>query len=114
MQETQVWSLGQVGQEDILAWEIPWPEEPGGLYSPWGCTESDTTERLNTHHDRGAHSHYNGNHITIYKQNSTYTLNAHNVICQIYFNKRSGSWHLLSNNSTKRKYSFTHTEKINT
>ena len=21
----------------ILAWEIPWTDEPGGLYSPWGC-----------------------------------------------------------------------------
>ena len=42
-QETQV---GFLGQEDplekeiatvshILAWEIPWTEEPGG-YSPWG------------------------------------------------------------------------------
>ena len=30
----------------ILAWEIPWTEEPGGLYSPWGHKESDTTERL--------------------------------------------------------------------
>ena len=20
----------------ILDWEIPWTEEPGGLYSPWG------------------------------------------------------------------------------
>ena len=20
----------------VLAWEIPWTEEPGGLYSPWG------------------------------------------------------------------------------
>ena len=20
-----------------LAWEIPWTEEPGRLYSPWGC-----------------------------------------------------------------------------
>ena len=29
----------------ILAWEIPWTEEPAG-YSPWGCTESDTTEQL--------------------------------------------------------------------
>ena len=27
----------------ILAWEIPWAEEPGGC-SPWGHTESDTTE----------------------------------------------------------------------
>ena len=27
----------------ILAWRIPWAEEPGGLQSI-GCTESDTTE----------------------------------------------------------------------
>ena len=27
----------------ILAWRIPWKEEPGG-YSPWGQIESDTTE----------------------------------------------------------------------
>ena len=39
MQETEVWSLGQeepLGKEmathsRILAWEIPWTEEPGGL-----------------------------------------------------------------------------------
>jgi len=29
-----------------LAWKIPWTEEPGRLYSPWGRYESDTTERL--------------------------------------------------------------------
>ena len=29
-----------------LAWKIPWTEEPGGGYSPWGGKESDTTERL--------------------------------------------------------------------
>ena len=28
----------------ILAWRIPWTEEPGGLYSPWDRKESDTTE----------------------------------------------------------------------
>ena len=28
----------------ILAWRIPWTEGPGGLYSPWGRRESDTTE----------------------------------------------------------------------
>ena len=33
----------------ILAWRIPWTEEPGGLYSPWGRKESDTTERLMQH-----------------------------------------------------------------
>ena len=27
----------------ILAWEIPWTEEPGRLYSPWGLKESDRT-----------------------------------------------------------------------
>ena len=27
----------------ILAWEIPWTEEPRGLHSPWGHKESDTT-----------------------------------------------------------------------
>ena len=27
----------------ILAWRIPWTEEPG-RYSLWGCKESDTTE----------------------------------------------------------------------
>ena len=31
----------------ILAWEIPWTEEPGG-YSTQGCKESVTTERLST------------------------------------------------------------------
>ena len=28
----------------ILAWEIPWTEEPGGLHSPWGLKESHTAE----------------------------------------------------------------------
>ena len=32
----------------ILAWEIPWTEEPGGLQS-MGHKESDTTERLHFH-----------------------------------------------------------------
>ena len=27
----------------IPAWKIPWTEKPGGLYSPWGHKESDTT-----------------------------------------------------------------------
>ena len=52
MQETQVRSLGQedpleegmATHSSILAWRIPWTEEPGGLCSPWGCTESDMTE----------------------------------------------------------------------
>ena len=31
---------------NILAWEIPWTEEPGG-YSPWGQKEQDMTWGLN-------------------------------------------------------------------
>ena len=35
----------------ILAWKIPWMEEPVGYnpWGPWGCKESDTTERLHFH-----------------------------------------------------------------
>ena len=29
-------------RSSLLAWRIPWTEEPGG-YSPWGGLESDTT-----------------------------------------------------------------------
>ena len=32
-----------------LAWKIPWMEEPGGLHSPRGRKELDTTERLHFH-----------------------------------------------------------------
>ena len=32
----------------ILAWRIPWTEEPGGLQS-MGSQESDMTEQLSTH-----------------------------------------------------------------
>ena len=52
MQETRV---GPLGREDpleegmathssILAWRIPWTEEPGGLQAPQGCKELDMTE----------------------------------------------------------------------
>ena len=36
----------------ILAWRIPWTEEPGGgwLQSTQGCAELDTTEQLSTQH----------------------------------------------------------------
>ena len=52
MQETQVRSLGRedplekeiATHSSILTWKIPWTEEPGGLYSPWGREELDTTE----------------------------------------------------------------------
>ena len=54
MRETWVWSLGR---EDSLeketathssthAWKIPWMEDLGAGYCPWGRKESGTTERL--------------------------------------------------------------------
>ena len=54
MRETWVQSLGwedplkkeMATHSSTLAWKIPWMEEPGGLYSPWGRKESDTPERL--------------------------------------------------------------------
>ena len=57
MQETQARSLGwedpleeeMSTHSSILAWRIPWTEEPGG-YSPWGGKELDTIEPLNHHH----------------------------------------------------------------
>ena len=33
-------------RSSILAWRIPWTEEPGRLHSPWGYKETDTTEHL--------------------------------------------------------------------
>ena len=57
MQETQKIQLGFLGWGDplekemathssIVAWEIPWTEDPGRLQS-MGSQESDVTERLN-------------------------------------------------------------------
>ena len=54
VQETQVQFLGwedplekeMAIHSSILAWRIPWTEEPGGLQS-MGLQESNTTEQLN-------------------------------------------------------------------
>ena len=63
MWETRVRSLGwedpleknMATHSSILAWKIPWMEEPGG-YSPWGRKELDMTERL-THTHTHTHTH---------------------------------------------------------
>ena len=34
---------GMATDSNILAWEILWTQEPGGLYSSWGRKESDKT-----------------------------------------------------------------------
>ena len=52
MRETQVRSMNwedplekeMAIHSSILAWKIPWTEEPGGLYNTWGHKESDTTK----------------------------------------------------------------------
>ena len=56
MQETQFQSVGPEDSLEeematlsrILAWRIPWTEEPGGLQS-MGLQQSDMTERLSMH-----------------------------------------------------------------
>ena len=57
MQETRVTPLGgedppkkeMATHSSILAWKIPWTEEPGGLQS-MGLQEPDVTYPLNHHH----------------------------------------------------------------
>ena len=49
MRETWVWSLGwEDPLEEGKGYPTPvfWPGEFHGLYSPWGCKESDMTEQL--------------------------------------------------------------------
>ena len=54
MWETRVRSLGwedpleegMATHSSILAWRIPWTEEPGRLHTVLGIEESDTAERL--------------------------------------------------------------------
>ena len=52
MQEMWVRSLGlddplekeMATYSSVLAWKVPWTEEPSGLHSPWGHKELDITE----------------------------------------------------------------------
>ena len=47
-------TLGMAIHSSILAWRAPWTEEPGTLYSPRGCKESDTTEAIQQKHAHDA------------------------------------------------------------
>ena len=57
MRETQVRSLGQedpleketATHSSILAWRIPWTEEPGGLTAHRGTKSRTLSKRLSTH-----------------------------------------------------------------
>ena len=65
MQETQAQTLGledpleseMATHSSILAWEISWTEEPGGLQS-MGSQELDMTQRLNTTTTASVARHY--------------------------------------------------------
>ena len=65
MQETQVWSLSREDPQEeemathssILAWRIPWAEEPGGL-PVHGVAKSQTQlSDSNTHTHPPTHTH---------------------------------------------------------
>ena len=57
-QETWVPSLdwedslekGMATHSSVLAWRVPWTDEPGRLRSPWACKESDPTKQLHKGH----------------------------------------------------------------
>ena len=53
MQETWVQSLGGkiLWRRERLPTPVFWPGEFHGLYNPWGCKESDTTEWLSLNDD---------------------------------------------------------------
>ena len=40
---------GMATHTSILAWRIPWTEEPGGSYNARGRKVSDSTEQLSMH-----------------------------------------------------------------
>ena len=76
MQETQVQFLGwedplekeMAAHSSILVWEIPWTEEPAGLYSPGGQKESNMIEV--TQHEQEVKNLYSKKNK---KQKTTYT-----------------------------------------
>ena len=87
MRETWVQSLGQedplekemATHSSILAWRIPWTEEPGGLYSPRGRKESDTTERLDLTYEAGSDENEVtlGAHVAVVCKRGTHPGNKH-------------------------------------
>ena len=45
-QQHDNWEKAMVPHSSTVAWKIPWMEEPGAGYCPWGRKELDTTEQL--------------------------------------------------------------------
>ena len=48
---------GVATHSSILAWRIPWTEEPGRGYSLGGCKEVDMTEHTRMHTHTHTHTH---------------------------------------------------------
>ena len=83
MQETQIQSLGledplekeMATHASILAWRIPWTEEPGATVH--GVTkESDTTEGLNSNNEKTScfdESFILGSKVSLTKETTRYT-----------------------------------------
>ena len=85
MQETQVHSMGWEGplergtatHSSILAWKIPWTEEPWQATSPWDHKESYTISNTN---------------IILYTCFLTVYINFKKSNCYIYRKKRMKHW----------------------
>ena len=83
MQETQIKSLGledplekeMATHASILAWRIPWTEEPGATVHGV-TTESDTTEGLNSNNEKTScfdESFILGSKVSLTKETTRYT-----------------------------------------
>ena len=86
MRETWVQSLGwedplekgKATHSRILAWRIPWTvhADHGVSKSPWGCKESDMTERL-SHEGTTKDVRYFTRETRTFKRNTNVQTNAH-------------------------------------
>ena len=56
---TNPWTAKIPWRRERLPTPVFWPAEFHGLYSPWGCKESDTTERLSL-----SYFHFSGEFMT--------------------------------------------------
>ena len=90
MKETWIQSLGQEDpleeemstHSDILAWGIPWTEEPGGL-QVMGLQESYITYQLNTH--THTHTHTHGLSLSVPEAHTHTHTHTHTCMLSLFF-----------------------------
>ena len=101
----------------ILAWKIPWTEEPGGLES-MGLQESDTTQRLNHQpQSRGFvpqrnYLHYNEHRFSNLKKMNKNTCyielqnlnNAYSIAQHLIFRKCSVNYNIIQHYQHHQEY----------